>query len=318
MRVKTRQEVDAGICGRPWLVPRTLTAAHVMSPAAAMSSTQTWRSGIASRSRAIRSRRASAPPCCRHGEWSAKSAVSTSSRMESRPLLKPSSMSLRKTRLWSFTDIDPLSAPSYCCPVRSQVGRRALRRPRYQNRPWLGDHRRSCPPHRGPPVAFLCPQELHDAAREVRRIARVRTPPIFRRRVHAGDEVELDDIASHLVHRFSVHDVRGHQEDRGAKGRGRQVHEPEEVPEEGVLDQPLLLDKESFLQPATAAVWVEDARGLHLQGEAQAEVLLEVSFEVPPIIVRHRHHHLQRPAWPAEGEQLGDLGLGEAAELDVA
>src|ERR1700736_3824880 len=44
------------------------------------------------------------------------------------------------------------------------------------------------------------------------------------------------------------------------------------------------------------------------------EVLLEVGFEVPPFIVRHRHHHLQRPAWAAEGEQLGDLGLGEAAE----
>src|ERR1700736_2038705 len=42
-----------------------------------------------------------------------------------------------------------------------------------------------------------------------------------------------------------------------------------------------------------------------------------MGFEVPPFIVRHRHHHLESPARAAEGEELGDLGLREAAELDV-
>jgi len=39
---------------------------------------------------------------------------------------------------------------------------------------------------------------------------------------------------------------------------------------------------------------------LDLQGEAQAEVLHEVRFEIAPY------------------QELGNLGLGEAAELDVA
>ena len=104
----------------------------------------------------------------------------------------------------------------------------------------------------------------------------------------------------------------------GAECGGGQVHEPEEIPEEKVLDQPLSLHEESFLQAANPAMRVEDAGGLHLYCEAQAEVLLDVGFEVPPFIVRHRDHHLEHPARPAEGEQLGNLGLREAAELDVA
>jgi len=161
-------------------------------------------------------------------------------------------------------------------------------------------------------------QELDDTACDLSRIAGVGTPAIFRPWVHAGHEVELDDVAVNLMNRLGMHDMRWHQENWGAEGRRRQVHEPEEVPEEEVVDQSLSLYGEAFLQPADPTVLVENMSGLHLHREAEAEVLLQVGFEVPPLIVGHRHHHLERPARPAEGEQLGDLGLREAAELDVA
>jgi hypothetical protein len=47
-------------------------------------------------------------------------------------------------------------------------------------------------------------------------------------------------------------------------------------------------------------------------------VLLDVRLEVAPLIVRHREHDLEDSARSAERQELGDLGLREAAELDVA
>src|SRR5205807_1701362 len=104
--------------------------------------------------------------------------------------------------------------------------------------------------HGCPPAAFLSSEELHDTVCDLSRIAGVGTPAIFRPWVHAGHEVELDDVAVNLVDRFGMHDLRWHQEDWSAEGRRRQVHEPEEVPEEEVVDQALSLHGESFLQAA--------------------------------------------------------------------
>ena len=73
---------------------------------------------------------------------------------------------------------------------------------------------------------------------------------------------------------FRVDHVRRHQEHRRAKGHRFEIHEPEEVEEEQVLNQPLLLHEEPLLEPADPAVLVEDVRGLYLHGQAQAEVLL--------------------------------------------
>ena len=78
------------------------------------------------------------------------------------------------------------------------------------------------------------------------------------------------------------------------------------------------LHEEPLLQPQDLPVTVEDMTGLYLKGHAEAEVLLDVGFEVPSFIVRHRDHHLEQAARPSEGQQLADLGLREAAELDVA
>lgn len=117
---------------------------------------------------------------------------------------------------------------------------------------------------------------------------------------------------------LSVYDVRWHEEYGGSKGHRFEIHEPEEIPEEGVLDQPLRPDDEALLQAGSPGEAVEHVTGLHLERETQAEVLLDVGLEVPPFIVRHRNHHLEHAPRSAEREQLGNLGLGEAAELDVA
>src|SRR5438477_9707764 len=107
------------------------------------------------------------------------------------------------------------------------------------------------------------PQELDDAAGDFRRVAGVRTPAILGCLVHAGDEVEIDDVAANLVDGFRVHHVRWHEEDWSSINRGLEVHEPEEVPEEEVLDESLTLYEEPLLQPADAAVLGKDMAGLH-------------------------------------------------------
>src|SRR6202035_3798067 len=96
-------------------------------------------------------------------------------------------------------------------------------------------------------------QELDHPPSDLRWIARPWPPAIPGCWVHAGDEVEMDEAAAELVDRLVVHDVRGHQEDRGAIGHRFQVQVAEEIEEEQVLDQPLGSNDKALLQPGSAA-----------------------------------------------------------------
>src|SRR5438309_584640 len=89
------------------------------------------------------------------------------------------------------------------------------------------------------PVAFAGSQGLHHAARHLRGIAGIGPPLISRLRLHAGLEVVMEQSATQLVDRLGVDDMRWHEEYRGAKRHRLEIHEAEEIPEQGVFDQSL-------------------------------------------------------------------------------
>lgn len=172
--------------------------------------------------------------------------------------------------------------------------------------------------HGGQAAFRLRPKDLYDTPCDLSRFAGVRTPAISRRLVHAGLEVVVDQPATQFMDSLFVHDVRRYQEHRGAISHRFEIHEAEKIPEEGVLDEPLRPYDKALLKPGSPPEAIEHVTGLDLDREAKAKVLLDVGFEIPPLIIRHRDHHLEDPARPAQGEQFGDLGLCETAELDVA
>src|SRR5205807_6784541 len=130
------------------------------------------------------------------------------------------------------------------------------------------------------PVAFAGSQGLHHAARHLRGIAGIGPPLISRLRLHAGLEVVMEQSATQLVDRLGVDDMRWHEEYRGAKRHRLEIHEAEEIPEQGVFDQSLRSNNETLLEPRSPAGAVQHVARLDLQRKAQAEVLLEVGFEV--------------------------------------
>src|SRR6202043_3472845 len=95
-------------------------------------------------------------------------------------------------------------------------------------------------------------QELDHPTGDLRWIAGPWPPAIPGCWVHAGNKVEMDETAAELVDRLVMHDMRGHQEDRGAISHRSQARVPEEIEQEQALDRPLGSNDKPLLQPGRA------------------------------------------------------------------
>src|SRR6267143_6745274 len=104
--------------------------------------------------------------------------------------------------------------------ARLRIGRvtgRPSGGPAHQDRPRWNDDRSCGSSHCRPPAAFLGSQELHDATRKLRRIAGIGVKAILRGRLHAGHEVEVDEISVNHVDRLCMDHMRRYDKHRRAK-----------------------------------------------------------------------------------------------------
>jgi hypothetical protein len=95
------------------------------------------------------------------------------------------------------------------------------------------------------------------------------------------------------------------------------VHESEVVPKERIRNQALTLLIEPDLKKVRPVATNQHMTGLDLDRQAESKLLLQVRLEVSAFVIGHRHHDLEEST-ATKCQDFGDLGLREAAELDVA
>jgi hypothetical protein len=114
-----------------------------------------------------------------------------------------------------------------------------------------------------------------------------------------------------------VDHVRRNEKDRSPELHCGQVHESEEVPEERIGNQPLTLLIEADRKEVSPVTTNQHMTGFDLDRQAETKLLLQVGLDVPAFVIGHRYHDLEQSA-ATKCQDFGDLGLREAAELDIA
>lgn len=116
---------------------------------------------------------------------------------------------------------------------------------------------------------------------------------------------------------LAVDDFRRYEEEGCPKLHGGDVHVAKHAKEERIGDEAFALLVEPNDEDLGTIAPYENMSRLHLNRQAESEVLLEMCLDVPALVIGHRYENLQE-ATTAERQDLGDLELGEPAELDVA
>src|ERR1700730_14542678 len=111
--------------------------------------------------------------------------------------------------------------------------------------------------------------------------------------------------------------VRRNEKDRSPELHFGQVHESEEVPEERIGNQPLALLIEADGKEVSPVTTDQHMTGFDLDRQAETKLLLQMGLDVRAFVIGHRHHDLEEST-ATKCQDFGDLGLREAAELDVA